>query len=141
MDAILRELSPLDDDDVIEFDLPELSGDDTVSRPVTPPNTAQQTVFQEATETAEDARSLVARLYNDGVPFFTKEAFRDAAEQLDRCLENADSEHRVSLMGIDGTPVHFSFKVGQDVSKKSKLFWPGCKIVTWVFNRSPAKSH
>lgn len=74
--------------------------------------------------------SLLLRLYNGGMPLFTKKAFRDAAEQLDRCLGNANSEHRVSLMGLDGTPVHFFFKVGQDVSNESKLFWPGCHIVT-----------
>jgi hypothetical protein len=127
MDGSLRELSPLDDDDAVEFHLPERSGDDNVPRPVTPPNISHQIVL---VATAGHVIFLLLRLYNQGIPFFTKEAFRDAAEQLDRCLENANSEHRVSLMGLDGTPVHFFFKVGQDVSNESKLFWPGCKIVT-----------
>ena len=132
MDGILRDLSPFDEDEAIELQLSELSDDDAVPRAVTPPPTLQQFhVFLEtAEETAEDTVSILLRLYNGGTPLFTKEAFRDAADQLDRYLEDANSEHTVSLVGLDGTPVHFCFRIGQDVSKGSKLFWPGCKIVT-----------
>jgi hypothetical protein len=72
MDGFLRELPPLDDDDAIEFHLPERSGDDTVPRPVTPPDTSHRIVL---VATAGAAIFLLLRLYNQGIPFFTKEAF------------------------------------------------------------------
>ncbi|KAH6650288.1 hypothetical protein F5144DRAFT_555809 [Chaetomium tenue] len=132
MDGILPELSPFDEDEAIELHFSRLNDHDAAPRAVVPPHTLQQIhdFLETAEDTAEDTVSFLLRLYNDGTPLFTKETFRDAADQLDRCLEDANSEHTVSLVGLDGTPVHFCFRVGQDVSKGSKLFWPGCKIVT-----------
>ncbi|KAK3300822.1 uncharacterized protein B0H64DRAFT_414613 [Chaetomium fimeti] len=127
MDSLLSDVSLADDDEAVEFYLPGLIVDDIVPRPVTPLRTLQQTIFL---ETAEDSVSLILRLYNEGIPLFSKTIFRDIVEQLDRCLEDANSEQKVSIMGLDGTLVHFFFETGQDVSKGSKLFWPGCNIVT-----------
>ncbi|KAH6854203.1 hypothetical protein B0I37DRAFT_388308 [Chaetomium sp. MPI-CAGE-AT-0009] len=127
MDSLLSEVSQVDEDEAVELHLPELSDDDTVPPPVPPLHTVQQIIFLQP---AEDSMSLILRLYNEGVPLFSKRVFRNVAQQLDRCVEDANSEHRVSIMGLDGTPVHFFFEIGQDVSKGSKLSWPGCKIVT-----------
>jgi hypothetical protein len=59
------------------------------------------------------ARQFIQSKYDEGVPFFSKDIFRDVAEQLDRCLDSSNPEHRVSLTALDGTLVSFLIEVGR----------------------------
>ncbi|KAK4139089.1 uncharacterized protein C8A04DRAFT_33449 [Dichotomopilus funicola] len=73
---------------------------------------------------------VIRSLYNDGCEMFSKDIFRNVAEQFDLCAKHPNVEHRVSLMGIDGIIVDFFFKLGADVTDGGKVRWPGCRIKT-----------
>lgn len=75
---------------------------------------------------------VIRSLYNDGYELFSKEIFRNVAEQFDLCAKNPNVEQRVSLVGIDGIVVDFFFRLGADVTEGGKVRWPGCKIKTYV---------
>ena len=54
--------------------------------------------------------SRIHELYDDEIPFFSKEIIRDAIDQLERLDEGSQ---KVSLKGIDNIMVHFDVATGR----------------------------
>ena len=71
-----------------------------------------------------ESRRFIQARYDDGVPFYSKNIFRKAAEQLEPCLQGGKSE--VCLVGLDGMPVHFLVEAGKDIGESC---WPGYKVL------------
>lgn len=82
----------------------------------------------ERSELQVEARQLIQSKYDAGVPFFSKDVFRDAAEQLDRCLDASNPEQYVTLTALDGTLVRFLIEVGRE----DDSYWAGYKTIRYV---------
>ncbi|KAJ4296126.1 hypothetical protein N0V88_004828 [Collariella sp. IMI 366227] len=60
------------------------------------------------------ARQLIQAKYDKGIPFFSKDVFRSAVEQFDRCLDVNEPAKSVTLSALDGTMVRFNVNVGSE---------------------------
>ena len=63
----------------------------------------------EKREELEAANRLIQAKYDAGVPFFTKDVFRDVVQQLE---SESNPGRRVSITGLDGLAVHFPIETG-----------------------------
>ena len=64
---------------------------------------------EEKTEELEAANRLIKAKYDAGVPFFTKDVFRDVIQQLE---SETNLGRRVSITGLDGFAVYFPIETG-----------------------------
>ncbi|KAK4232726.1 hypothetical protein C8A03DRAFT_20036 [Achaetomium macrosporum] len=67
--------------------------------------------LEEKREEMLAAHRLIQAKYEAGIPFFTKELFRDVVRQLE-C--NNNPEQRVSVTGLDGFAVQFPIETGKE---------------------------
>lgn len=65
--------------------------------------------IEEKCEKLEAAQEVIRAKYDAGVPLFTRDQFRDILQQLE---SGGNPERKVSITGLDGTPVHFQIKTG-----------------------------
>jgi hypothetical protein len=56
-----------------------------------------------------EVHRLIRAKYDAGIPFFTKDLFRDVVQQLE-----SDSSERVSITGLDGFAVDFPIEPGKE---------------------------
>ncbi|KAL1840633.1 hypothetical protein VTJ49DRAFT_241 [Mycothermus thermophilus] len=75
-----------------------------------PPMTRDEEVEKRAA-----AHALVQSKYDTGVPFFTKDVFRDLARQFEA---NGGPDGKISVTGLDGVTVHIPLKTGQEYPRR-----------------------
>ena len=57
------------------------------------------------------AHRLIKAKYDAGIPFFTKDLFRDVVRQFE---SDNTTDQRVSVTGLDGRVVHFPIETGSE---------------------------
>ncbi|KAK4034798.1 hypothetical protein C8A01DRAFT_18456 [Parachaetomium inaequale] len=85
--------------------------------------------FEESARLRLESRQFILARYDEGVPFYSKDIFRKAAEQFELCLQGGKSEQEVSLVGLDGTPVRLLVEPGKDINEGREPSWPGYKVL------------
>lgn len=61
-------------------------------------------------EKTRTAHRLIQAKYDAGMPFFTKDLFRDAVRQF----ESHEKERKVTVTGFDGVAVRFRIRTGEE---------------------------
>ncbi|KAG8164437.1 hypothetical protein KVR01_006355 [Diaporthe batatas] len=67
--------------------------------------------LDEKDEKLAAAHKLISTKYDAGVPFFTKDSFRDIVQQLE---SGGNPDHEVSVVGLDGASVCFQINTGKE---------------------------
>jgi hypothetical protein len=67
------------------------------------------------------AHDFIRSLYHAGVPFFTKQALRDVAEQLARCEKDGmAADQRIGITGLNGVTEWFPVDSGRELRSPSR---------------------
>lgn len=85
-----------------------------------------QLEHEESVRARENAFDRLRELYNQGMPFFSKEVFRHVVAQLDHCRANprppGDADpHVISIPALDGTTVKLELETGQLMVRESDV--------------------
>lgn len=85
-----------------------------------------QQQYEESVRARQDAFDRLRELYNQGVPFFSKEVFRHVVAQLDHCRANprppGNAEpHVISIPALDGTTVKMELETGKRMVRASDV--------------------
>lgn len=67
--------------------------------------------LDERSERMTAAHRLIQAKYDAGIPFFTKDLFRDVVRQFE---SDGNHDRVVSVTGLDGVAVHFPLETGRE---------------------------
>jgi hypothetical protein len=93
--------------------------------------------LSERVQAKDEVVKRLVELYDQGVPFFSKDVFRNVLDQLQHCRANPSlpsgvEAHTISIPAVNGTVVEFELETGS-----VKPRYGGTELVVYVLYSSP----